>query len=293
MSERWTVLRVLQWTTERFTREGLDSPRLDAEVLLAAALGMERIRLYVDYAKPLSSEELAPFRALVRRRLAGEPVAYVLGRKEFWSLELAVGPAVLVPRPDTELLVELGLAELKRLAGSEHDRATTPRVVDVGTGSGAVALALSRERPDARVIAVDISPQALAVARANAVRHDLRVRFLRANLLAPFAPASLDLVVSNPPYIPHAEVAALPREIREHEPRLALDGGPDGLVLIRRLITQAARCLRPGAALYFELASPQAAAAAQLCRAAGLIDVAIHRDLAGADRVVTGRRRWS
>jgi release factor glutamine methyltransferase len=286
MSERWTVLRVLEWTAERFAKEGFGTPRLDAEVLLAKTLGVERIRLYVDYAKPLAAEELAAYRALVRRRLASEPVAYLVGQREFWSLELEVGPGALVPRPETELLVELASSWIKR-----HGALPRPRVIDVGTGSGAVALALHRERDHAEVIAVELDEAAAAIARRNIACHgDGAVRLLRGDLLCPFAAQSCDLVVSNPPYITRAELRELPEDVRAFEPLRALDGGDDGLDVIRRLIAEAMRCLRPGGGLLFEIGYRQGPAAAALCEAAGLREVSVRRDLAGLDRVVVATR---
>lgn len=278
----WTILEVVQWTIARFTERGIASPRLDAELIVAHAIGCSRLELYLKFDQLLKAEQLAPIRELIKRRQAGEPVAYLTGKKEFWSLDLRVDARVLVPRPDTEAAVEESLARLP---------ATGPaRVVDVGTGSGAIALALASSRPDTAVFAVDASRDALAVARANAERLGLDVKFLEGDLLAPaLAHAPFDLIVANLPYVPTGDVAQLAPEVRA-EPLLALDGGPDGLDPIRRLVTDAPAALAPGGALVLELGIGQAAAVAGLARAAGLEDVRARRDLGGIERVVSARR---
>jgi release factor glutamine methyltransferase len=280
VSEVWTTLKVLNWTAGRFAERSLGSPRLDAEVLLGHALKLSRVQLYTGHDKPLGPDELTAFRDLVRRRLAGEPVAYLVGEQEFWSLALKVDPRVLIPRRDTETLVEVGLAAARTVAG--------PLVADVCTGSGAVALALAHELPDARVVGSDLSPGALAVARENVARHGLgaRVALVVADLLEPLA-GPFDLILSNPPYVPSAEIATLTAEVRR-EPRAALDGGPDGLALIRRLVPQAAARLRRGGVLALEHACDQGPRVAALLGAAGLVDVTTVRDLAGLDRVTRG-----
>jgi len=280
---RWTVLEVIKWTTARFTERGLDSPRLDAEILAAHALGLSRVQLYVQYDRPLLPDELAAIRALIKRRQAGESVAYVVGKKEFWGLELTVDARVLVPRPDTETLVEEGRMRLDEAAQGAEER-----IGDVGTGSGAVALALAKVRPAAAVFATDISPDALAVARGNAERLALAVTFVEGDLTAPLAAhAPFSLLVANLPYIPTAELAGLPPEVRA-EPVRALDGGADGLDLVRRLIADAPALLRSGGALALEIGAGQAAATAALMTAGGFADVRSRRDLAGIDRVVSG-----
>lgn len=275
-------MRVLQWTQSRFAERGIPTPRLDAEVLLAEVTGKQRIGLYTHFDQPLTAEELATYRALIKRRLAGEPVAYLVGKKEFYSLELVVDARVLIPRPDTETLVEVALALLPF-----SDPA--PRVVDVGVGSGAVAIAIAVARPDALVEAVDRAPEAAEVARANAARHAPSVRVHVGDLLAPID-GLVHLVVSNPPYIPTGDLAALQLEVRR-EPRAALDGGPDGLDLVRRLVDEATRKLVPGGALALEIGHDQAERTANLLHAAGFVDVARAIDLAGIERVVSGRLR--
>ncbi len=277
----WTILEVLDWTAGRFEREGVESPRVDAEVLLAHSLKLERIRLYMDFDKPLAAEELAAYRALVKRRLTAEPVAYITGQREFWSQTLEVGPAVLVPRPETELLVELAL---KRCRG-QGDLV----VADVHPGSGAIAVALASELPGATVHALDCSTEALEVARRNAERHGVEVTFHQGDLLEPLADAGpLDLVVSNPPYITTAEMEDLPRHVREFEPRGALHGGADGLDIYRRLVPAAHDALAPGGHLLAEIGCTQGEAVSGLLDDAGFGEVAVHQDLGGLERVVTG-----
>jgi len=279
---RWTVLEVIRWTVARFTERDLATPRLDAELLVAHALGLPRLQLYVQFDRPLLADELAAIRALIKRRQAGESVAYLVGKKEFWGLEFAVDARVLVPRPDTETLIE---EARERLAGVE-----VPRLADVGTGSGAIALTLAKLFPAAAVFAVDISPAALEVARGNAERLGLGVTFVEGDLGAPLAEqAPFSLLVANLPYIPSGDLAALPAEVRV-EPTLALDGGPDGLALVRRLVAEAPALLGPGGVLALEIGAGQAPATAELLRAAGFTDVQTRRDLGGIERVVSGVR---
>jgi release factor glutamine methyltransferase len=280
----WTILDLLRWTTEHFAKQGIETARLDAECLLAHALGVDRLRLYVEFDKPLSPAERAGFRELVRRRAEQRvPVAQLVGRKEFWSLPLTVTPDVLTPRPETETLVEAAL-------GLAPDRDAELRVLDVGTGSGAVALAIAYERPRARITATDVSPAALAVARENAERLSLsdRVRFLAGSLYQPVAGERFDLIVSNPPYLGDAPGAAHAPELA-HEPREALFAEEQGLALLRALAQDAARHLRPGGAAAFELSPEQAGRVAGWCREAGLLEVTQRRDLAHRVRVVSGR----
>jgi release factor glutamine methyltransferase len=252
------------------TAAGVDTPRLDAEVLLASVLGVDRTTLFLDPSRGLTPDEAGAFRDLVLRRQAREPVAYLVGSRGFRHLDLAVDPRVLVPRPETEHLVEAAL-----------DLPSGVRVVDVGTGSGAVALALKDERPDLTVTGTDVSEGALEVARANALRLGLDVEFVLGDLLAGLA---CDAVVSNPPYV--ADGDPLPDDVARHEPDVALYAGPDGLAVYRRLVPAAraagARCVA------VEVGLGQAEAVAELLRAGGFAHVTITADLAGIDRVVTG-----
>ena len=281
----WTILRVLTWTTGRFQRDGLASPRLDAEILLAHCLGVDRVRLYVEHDKPLHPDELVRFRAAVRRRLAREPVAYITGTREFWSMPLQVDKHVLIPRPETEVLEEQAIEMLGQM------RVDVPVVVDVGTGSGAVALALAREVSGARVMATDIAPRALEVAAANAIRLGLVVTFYQGDLLdaLPREVEDIDLVVANPPYVSTAELDRLEPEIARWEPRQALDGGADGLAVYRRLIRQVINRLAPGGAVAFEIGAEQATDVRGLLAGSGFGEVVVRQDLAGLDRVVVAR----
>ena len=272
-----TVRAALRGGAARLGVAGVPTPRLDAEVLLADVLGVERLALVGDGDRALGEAEATRFAAAIARRTAREPVAYITGRRGFRRLELTVDPRVLVPRPETETLVEAAL-ELAPPAA---------RVCDVGTGSGAVALALADERPDLVVLATDLSADALAVARANAARLGLPVGFAQGDLLAG-VDGPLDLVVANLPYVAEADLDGLAPEIARHEPRSALAAGPDGLDAIRRLAAEAAERAVPCVAL--EVGAGQAAAVVALLRRAGWADAAARPDLAGIDRVVAGRR---
>jgi release factor glutamine methyltransferase len=282
LTERWTVLKILQWTADYFTGKGVVSARLEAELLLAATLDLDRVGLYVNFERPLDPSELAAFRERVKRRAKGEPVQYILGETEFWSLPFTVSPQVLVPRADTEVLVE---ETLTRIEGPV-------RLLDVGTGSGAVAVALAHEKPEIQVTALDCSEGALHVARENAERNGVAERVTcLAGDLAELPPGPFNMVVSNPPYIPTADCEQLMPEVRDHEPRLALDGGEDGLTAYRQLASQSGRILLPGGWLLVEVGIDQAEDVAALFRAAGLVDIKCRDDYAGIPRVVAGRKR--
>ncbi len=253
MEEPWTILKVLQWTAGYFSRKGIDQPRANAEVLLAHVLGTERIQLYIHHDKPLSTDELARYREVVRRRATHEPTQYITRKQEFWSLELEITPSVLIPRPETELLVE-GAVELLEEGSA--------RILDLGTGSGAIAVAVAHERPSVQVIATDRSLDALGVARRNAARHNVeeRIRFLCTDLFGGLARqrAAFDLILSNPPYIGEAEMQSLAPEVVSYEPSLALrGGGPEGLHIIREIIREAPDYMRPGGALLMEIGKGQ------------------------------------
>lgn len=289
-SEPWTIGRLLQWTTDYLRGHGSESPRLDAEVLLAHARGCERIELYTAHnevaAEPLRSD----FRELVRRRATGMPVAYLVGRKEFYSLSFLVTPEVLIPRPETELLIVALLDKAKEL--NLHDAPC--RIADVGTGSGILAVCAAKFLPRASVLAIDTSRPALAVARENAQRHRVaaRVEFVEGDLLASLpADATLDFVLSNPPYVSEDEFAALARDVREHEPRRALVAGPKGTEVVSRLVPQAAERLKVGGWLILEISPMMAVRVQELLSADGRFEaIAVHKDLAKHPRVVAARR---
>ncbi len=253
-----------------------DTPRLEAEVLLAHVTRLARTTLLAHPEQPLSAEEQAHYGDLLARRAAGIPLPYLTGRVEFFGLEFVVTPDVLIPRPETEMLVERALERGPRT------------VVDVGTGSGCVAVALAVRLPRARIYATDLSRAALRVAVENARRQGVadRIHFLQADLASPLR-GPVDLVVSNPPYVAEEEWASLPESVREHEPRLALDGGPGGLRVIRRLLADAARLLRPGGVLLVEIGAGQGTDATVLARAAfPQARIRIHPDMAGRDRIL-------
>ena len=275
----WTIGSILKWSEQYFGSHGAETPRLDAEVLLSYLLGQKRIFLYVHFDQPLTAEELARYREMVKRRAAGEPVAYICGEKEFMGLTFKVTPAVLVPQPDTETLVE---AAIERLKGKEG-----ARIADVCTGSGAIALALAHYLPESSVVATEISPDALSSAKENAESLGLleRVVFCEGDLLAPLSGETFDAIVSNPPYIPSAEIAGLPREVRA-EPKIALDGGADGLDFYRRLVRESAVLLKDSGFLAVECGDTQAGAIAEMAVTGGFGRTEIVHDLADKERVV-------
>jgi release factor glutamine methyltransferase len=282
MSDVWTIRRILTWTTGHFEKRGVDAPRLTAEILLAHVLKTGRVRLYVDLDRPLSKDELAAFKALIERRLAGEPTNYLTGTKEFYNRPFKVDARVLIPRPETELLVEAVLHAVPRDAPS--------RVLDVCTGSGCIAISVAAERPQATVVATDLSRDACALARENAQALGVseRVSVLEGDLFSPLPPdATFRVVVSNPPYIDSGDIAGLSAEVRR-EPRLALDGGPDGLVALRRVIQGARRVLEPGGLLALEMGETQGSAVLELLRAAGYSDARVEKDLERRERMAFG-----
>ncbi len=253
----------------------------DAALLLAHALGKPRSWLFAHADDVLGEADLARFDGLLARRVAGEPVAYLTGARGFWTLDLAVTPATLIPRPETELLVELALARLPVDAPL--------RVADLGTGSGAIALSLAKERPRARVVATDASPEALEVARGNTVRNGIgNVAFRLGSWLAPLAGECFDLIASNPPYIADGDPHLSQGDLR-FEPAMALSCGPDGLDAIRIIVRDAPACLRPGGWLLLEHGWDQGEAVRALLAEAGFVDAATARDLEGRDRITLGR----
>ena len=282
----WTIGGLLDWTARFLAEKGSEFPRLDTEVLLAHALGCRRIELYTRFDEPGPDEARERFRGLVRRRLEGCPVAYLVGRKEFFALEFEVGPAVLIPRPESEFVV----MECLRL-GKERAR---PRVLDIGTGSGNLAVAVAHRLPAAEVTAVDLSPEALAVAARNASRHGVaeRVRFLPGDLFE-LVPAGerFDFVLSNPPYIAGPDIPRLPAGVRDYEPHLALNGGPEGYSVFDRLVDEARGRLEPGGYLIVEIGAPQEERARKrIASFAGYQLANTLHDYSGHPRVL--RARW-
>jgi release factor glutamine methyltransferase len=336
-SRLWTIRDTLEWVCGHFEAKGLATPRLDAQRLLADATGFSRLELYTNYDLPLSEGQLRTLREKVRRRAAGEPLQYILGKAAFRRLELIVRPGVLIPRPETEILVGIVLDELRGAeapaparddadaagggdglrgaggdGGDEGDElrgaggdggdelrgAEAPAVLELGTGSGCVALALLQEHPSLRVHATDVSPEAVALAQENAAAlgldQDGRLVITLDDLATSLIDGeqngrAFDALVSNPPYIPTAELDGLPAEVADFEPRQALDGGPDGLAVFQRILDQARILLRPGGLLACELHEEQLDQAAHLCQAAAFADITIHTDLNSRPRVITSR----
>ncbi len=296
MSESWTIGRLLAWTTDYLKRQGTDSPRLDAEILLAHARGCKRIELYTSFDSLADETTRETFRELVRRRAEGTPVAYLVGHKEFYSLSFRVTPDVLIPRPETELLVVrlLDLVKQRPAGAPGTPPAPPPAIADVGTGSGIIAIAVAKHVPAARITALDISPAALAVARENAAAHGVaeRIDFFENDLLAAVAGGHFDFIVSNPPYVSEAEFAKLAPTVKNFEPRQALVAGPTGTEVIARLAPQAAERLKPGGWLLLEVSPMIEPAVRQILEADSRwqIEPTI-KDLAGLPRIVQARRR--
>lgn len=286
----WTIQKLLNWTTEYLTGKKVDSPRLSAELLLSNVLGLKRIELYTQYSRVVEEEHLAKLRELVRRAGQHEPVAYLVGRSEFYSIEFEVTPDCLIPRPETELLVQRAIELLRQRPGPH-------RVCDVCTGCGVIAVAIAKNVPEAKVIATDLSETALAVAAKNVRKHGLdeRVELLQGDLFEPLIPqldmAPFDLIVCNPPYVSAAEYEALERNVKDYEPRTALYGGDDGLDLYRRIAEQVGRFLDADGALLLEIGYKQGPAVRDLLEKTGLFPtVKVDKDLSNHDRVVTAQR---
>jgi release factor glutamine methyltransferase len=291
--EVWTVRRILEWTTGFFDRKQIDSPRLSAELLLAHVLNVPRIKLYTGYDKALPPQALTPFRELVRRAGEHEPVAYLTGCVHFFNLELKIAPGVLIPRPDTETLVESVLQMVRHTVGMER-----PRILDLCTGSGCVALAIAKRLNESQITAIDLAAKAVELARQNAQELGLsdRVRVLQGDLFTalsdPIDLAPFDIIVANPPYIPTDDIPQLDRNVRDYEPVEALDGGKDGLAVHRRILAAAPERLTPSGRIYQEVQFDQVAAVAELIESTpGLITPAILKDHAGHERVVTARKQ--
>lgn len=285
----WTIGRILKWTEQYFKDKGIESPRLDAEVLLAHVLEQQRIYLYVHFDEPLQPGELAAYREMIKKRVLRVPVAQILGEKEFMGLTFKVTADTLVPRPDTEILVQAAVDRLRAMAGEEP-----LRFADIGTGSGAICLSVLHYLAGTVADTVDISPAARAVAEENAASLGLadRVTFHTGDLLQPLSGISFAAILSNPPYIPEADIAELAPEVRLKEPHTALSGGQDGLDFYRRLANEAPAMLVPGGFTAFEVGIHQAGDVADLLKATPLIDrTEILPDYAGIDRVVVGWRK--
>ncbi len=284
-TEAWTVERVLAFASEDFKGRGIDTPRLDAELLLSHVIGLDRVKLILECKRPLASEELGRYRELIKRRRACEPIAYILGGREFYGHWFRVDPRVLIPRPDTETLVDVAL-------GRTATRSMFGDALDLCTGSGCVAVAFAKRRPTWRMTGTDLSEAAIELARANALRLGAvhGVRLVPGDLFAAVAPDErFDLVTANPPYVPSHEVDALDAGIRDFEPRLALDGGDDGMSIVRRIVLESRSRLRPGGVLALEVHYDQAERVSELIEGAGFVEVERTKDYGGHERVVSGR----
>jgi release factor glutamine methyltransferase len=283
--ERWTILRLILWSAGYLEAKGVEQARLDAEHLLAHSLGIGRLALYLQHERPVAPEELAAFKPLLLRRAAREPLQYILGRAGFREIDLKVDRRGLIPRPETEVLVGIVLEHARGREGLD--------AVDIGTGSGAIALSLAREGRFRRVVATDAAPEALALARENADRLGLgdAVEFREGSLLRPLAGDVFDVLVSNPPYVAEVERTSLQPEVADWEPDAALFAGEDGLAVLAPLVAGASTHLRAGGLLALEVGAGQTDVVSELVRKTGAFEAPkVHRDLAGRPRIVAARR---
>jgi release factor glutamine methyltransferase len=290
--QKWIIKDLLEVTAEYLKKKDIDSPRLCAEILLAFQLKTTRIKLYLNFDQPVGEKDLNEFRAFIQRRLNREPVQYITGVQEFWSREFMVNPKVLIPRPETEVLVEQAFAVLNQK--KEGEVSFTPRILDIGTGSGAIAVSLAGELSDADVWASDVSEDALETARANARKHNVeeKIHFVKSDLFSAIDPLTrFDAIVSNPPYVALEDLDNLQPEVGRYEPRSALDGGPGGLVIVNKLILEAKDYLKPGGWLLMEMDPSQTAKAAEIIEKSGHYgEKKVVKDYSRCDRVVMTQR---
>ena len=291
--QTWTVRRLLEWTSGFFSRKNVDPPRLSAELLLAHVLNVPRIKLYTDYERPLTDAQLTQFRELVRCGGEHEPIAYLTGKAHFFNLEFEVNSDVLIPRPDTETIVENVLQQARHASGMQ-----SPRVLELCSGSGCVAAAIAHHLKTATVVATELSAAAVALARRNIERLRLadRITIELGDLYEPLSrivdARPFDLIVANPPYIPTAQIETLDRSVRDYEPRIALDGGADGFQIHRRILAGAGEHLPAGGQIFIEIMCDQGAAALETARAYDALEsIRILKDHAGHDRVLAARRK--
>lgn len=288
MAEIWTIGKILKWTEEYFQKYNIENPRLDAEVLLGYVLNKERIFLYVHFDQPLDSEELAKFKECIKKRAMKMPVAYITGVREFMGLDFKVTEATLIPRPDTEILVETAMERLGKIAGSETG--TGKRFADLGTGSGAICLSILNYMKEIEAVTVDISPKAIAVAKENAEKFAVsdRIEFLEGDFLKPLEnKGKFTAILSNPPYIPKQDILGLESDVKDFEPMGALDGGIDGLDFYRQLLVKGANYIEDGGFLAIEIGINQSQAILEMAKRNlmwGKVEVI--KDLAGIDRCV-------
>jgi release factor glutamine methyltransferase len=284
----WTIQKLLTWVTEYLTQKGVDSPRLSAELLLSNVLGLKRIELYTQYNKVVAQEQLDRLRDLVKRAGLHEPVAYLVGKTEFYSIEFELTPDCLIPRPETELLVQKSIDFLRKRTGPQH-------VCDLCTGCGVIAVAIAKNVPDAKVVATDISEPALAVANRNIEKHKLaeRIELRHGDLVDPLVPQldQFDLIACNPPYVSAAEYEALDKNVKDYEPRIALYAGQDGLDLYRKIVEKVSQFLKPDGILLLEIGYEQGPAVRDLLEQTGTFaQIRIDKDLQTHNRVVTAVR---
>ncbi|MEF8787722.1 MAG: peptide chain release factor N(5)-glutamine methyltransferase [Planctomycetota bacterium] len=287
--EGWTVLRLLNWTADFFEDRGIENPRLNAELLLGKVLGLERIMLYAEFERDITPEERQQYRELVKKRASRMPLQYLLGEARFYDRTFEVDSSVMVPRDDTEVLVDMCL---KRIDGDGEGQ----RCADICCGSGVVGITLAAEREGLQVSAVDSQEGALSVARGNAQKHDVsdRITFHEGSLTEPLEDETFELLASNPPYIPSGEIDELQPEVSDHEPRVALDGGPDGLDIIRQLVPGAGRVLKPGGWMVLEMGEDQAEAVQEMVREQDVFKengMEVATDTGGHRRVIAARKR--
>jgi release factor glutamine methyltransferase len=290
MAEPWTIQKLLTWITDYLTQKKVDSPRLSAELLLSDVLAMKRIELYMHFDKAVEQEKLDTLRGLVKRAGESEPIGYLVGRTEFYSLELAVCPDCLIPRPETELLVERAIEFLRARTGNQH-------VLDLCTGCGCIAIAIAKNFSDVKIIATDISDGALATAAKNVQKHKLedKITLLSGDLFEPIIRqidiAPFDLIISNPPYVSELEFEKLEKNVKDYEPRIALHGGADGLDVYRRIVNEVDKFLKPNSALMLEIGYAQGPVVRELLEQKGLfVSVAIEKDLSNNNRIAIAKK---
>ncbi len=292
----WTILKLIEWTADYFTKNGVPNPRLDAELLLAHTLNKKRIDLYLAFEAAVSETDLATFKGYIQRRAKREPLQYITGVQEFYGIPIKVTPAVLIPRPETEILVEKALKTVLASVGSgvlasetpTHLDAGTPiRILDLCTGSGAIIAALASQLPEARFVGTDISKAALEIAGQNTEKWKDRVTLLRGDLFMPIAGKTFDLIISNPPYCPEVERASLQPEVRDHEPAEALFAGANGLAIIRKIIADAPKFLKPEGWLFMEIGEAQAEKVKELIKAMACYkEPEVIKDYSGIERII-------
>lgn len=288
----WTIIELIKWTTDFLQKHNIETPRLESEILLSHALNTNRLQLYLDFEKPIPSSELVNFKELIKRRAKHEPLAYIIGKREFWSLDFKVTRDVLIPRPDTELLVEIAIKTIEEEREKRNNHGWIPQIVDLGTGCGNIAISLAKELKDCQIYACDQSEKALKIAKENAVNHSTEdiISFFEGDLLEPLEQLKVDFIVSNPPYIQATDIPLLPIEVCNYEPHLSLNGGKDGLHYYRELFNKVPGYLTQEGYLIMEIGFGQKEAINDLLKnQLAFQKPHFIKDLAGIDRVVTAK----